>query len=421
MKEIFCIKDTLANKISYYHLLAFLITLPFDMFYSEWVLASLLVHTVIQLTRQKILSVRISRLFPALLYLLTVVCTLYSANKEQAFKEWEKQLAILLFPLIFSVTPIDFRKYKIPLLKAFAITCTITVLYLFYAAWSVIGYYKLPESVLFSTAFTNHNFSLPIDLHATYFSMYITLSLAVFFYLLTVSRQVIPRIFYVAGCLVLFAGMFQLSSRATFIAALLIINLVIPFFLFGKIARWRFMIISGGLSMILLCLLATMEPFRDRFIVDLKQDLTAKNIDKQNPLDPRMARWRCAWELIGKSPFAGYGTGSETGLLKQKYYERHLYTSYLHELNAHNQYLSFLLKTGITGIVLYLYILFAGFWNAIREKDVFFCSFLLIATIVSFSENILDVNKGIFFFSFFYSYFMYACTDFRLPFFSRND
>jgi O-antigen ligase len=56
MKERFFIKGNVADKITYYHLVAFVISLPFNRLYSELALASLLVHTLINL-RKKISGV----------------------------------------------------------------------------------------------------------------------------------------------------------------------------------------------------------------------------------------------------------------------------------------------------------------------------------------------------------------------------
>src|SRR4051812_890793 len=102
MKEIFKIEDTLSNKISYYHMLAFVAALPFDRFYSELVLASFFLHELIHITRQKLVTIRLPVMLPVLIYLLTLLATIYSAEKGRAFGEWEKQLAFLLLPLIFS-------------------------------------------------------------------------------------------------------------------------------------------------------------------------------------------------------------------------------------------------------------------------------------------------------------------------------
>ncbi|HWJ28287.1 MAG TPA: hypothetical protein VNS32_17210, partial [Flavisolibacter sp.] len=75
------------------------------------------------------------------------------------------------------------------------------------------------------------------------------------------------------------------------------------------------------------------------------------------------------------------------------------------KLNAHNQYLSFLIKGGIIAIAIFLVTLIIGFKKAIRYKSAIFISFLVCISVVSISENILDVNKGIFFYSFFLSFF----------------
>ena len=49
MKQLFVINDTLSNKLGYYHLIFFLVALPFDRFYSQLVLISFLIHTLIHL------------------------------------------------------------------------------------------------------------------------------------------------------------------------------------------------------------------------------------------------------------------------------------------------------------------------------------------------------------------------------------
>jgi len=107
--------------------------------------------------------------------------------------------------------------------------------------------------------------------------------------------------------------------------------------------------------------------------------------------------------LIKQSPVIGYGNGAETMLLKEKYFEKGLYISYLNEFNTHNQYLAVLLKTGIIGLLLFLFILYFGYASAVRNRDLLLLSFMIIVTVVSLSENILDLNKGIFFYGYFFS------------------
>src|SRR5258708_35886007 len=96
MKEVFYIDDTPGNKISYYFMLVFLVTLPFDRLYSELALIGLLLHTVIHVRRQGWLNSvrwqeRLNLSWPgwlvASLYLLTVARTLWSDHRELSFKQ----------------------------------------------------------------------------------------------------------------------------------------------------------------------------------------------------------------------------------------------------------------------------------------------------------------------------------------------
>jgi len=386
-------------------MLAFLCALPFDMFYSELILVSLLMHSLMH-PKQKLFSIHLIKILPAFLFALNIICTIYSSDKNQAFKDWEKQLALILFPFIFCVTAIDFNKYKIPLLKGFGLSCIAVILYFYIDALLTIRYNNLSLTSLFSTAFTNQNFSAPLDLHATYFSMYCAISLVAFIYLLMRATKKSQQLLYIFGCGILLVGMIQLSSRSVLLAVFFIINILVPFFLLKPNQRKKFIIISCTITLLAIVSFIRISTFKNRFVYSFEQDLTLDINSWQNISESRATRWHAAFELIKKNPLMGYGSGSEGNLLQQKYFQDHLYNSYIHQLNAHNEYLSLLFKFGLAGVLLYLFILYIGFKKAIKEKNIFFCSFLLLITFVSFSENILDVNKGIFFFSFFFSYFI---------------
>ena len=405
MKERFFIKASMADKITYYHLLVFAMALPFDRLYSELALISLAVHTVIHIRKADITRNRLSAIFiPAAIYFLTVLATAYTHFYGEAFYEWERQLAILLFPLIILYNSFDFKKYRLNILLALAISCFLTILYLYYNAYYIIRFNHLPLTVIFSNAFINHNFSAPIDMHATYFSMYIALGAVALVYSFVNSQSRKEKWIFGILFAVLLAGLLQLSSRAVLIAFLVIINIAIPLLLYQKKKRVMFAVVSVLFSLVILFTVTRIDNLKARFIVDLKEDLTLSAINN-NIQEPRIQRWECAWELIKQSPLYGHGSGSEIVLLKDIYFTRKLYNSYINELNAHNQYLSMLIKTGVIGLFVLLYIFIAGFRQAIRSRDVLFCGFLVIVASVSFSENILDANKGIFFFAFFFSLF----------------
>src|SRR5579859_1828906 len=175
VREIFLVEDTPAAQISYWFILIFLVSLPFDQLYSELALIGLLLHTMIHLSRAKIAGIGLSfanARFPHIffgkaglpvlsLYVLTIFGTIYSLRPDLAWSEWEKQLALLLFPLIFYFTDLDLSKYRWRFLKAFAFTCLFTTMYLYWEAFHTILRDGLPLATLFSPLFINHRFSAP--------------------------------------------------------------------------------------------------------------------------------------------------------------------------------------------------------------------------------------------------------------------
>jgi O-antigen ligase len=404
MKKLFLIQDTIENKVSYYHLAAFLVALPFDYFYSELILISFGLHTFIHIKKEDFKNIFSKPvLILVSLYLINLLALLYSSNKQEGVNLAIRQLGILLFPVLFTISHLNFVKYRMQLLCIFGFSCTFTVIYLYFDALRTISDLHLPLSSLFTVNFMNHNFSMPIGMHATYLSVYISFSIITFLYLI-LSRQIInQKWIYIIASVILFAGLLQLSSRAAFIAFLVVINLVFPFLLFKGRSGIRFFLISSVISAAVLFLIYNVDSFKTRYVSELKTDLTDEVKIIENT-EPRVARWEAIMELVKHSPIIGYGNGSETNLLKEKYFEKGLYISFLNEFNTHNEYLSILLKTGIIGLLLFLFILYFGYAAAIQRRDLLLLSFMIIITIVSLSENILDLNKGIFFYGFFFSF-----------------
>lgn len=407
MSGLFSVNNSLTNKISYYHLVLLLASLPFDRFYSHLILISYAIHTIIHLNKKSIKPVfNLRMLALQSVFIITVLCAIYSPNKAEAGTEIGRRAAILIVPLLFCLNPFDIKKYRNNLMLSFAIICTIVILYLYADALFTLRHFKLPYSLLFSSNFANHNFSEPIDMHATFFSMQIALSLVFLIIMLIKERLLRNRLLYLAGCLILTAGIIQLSSKSVFIALFLIINVAVPWFLLQGTKRRTYVLVSASLSILLIAGILYSNTFRERYITELTTDLSPAK--KGEVVDSRLARWGVVVELIKKKPIAGYGTGTEVGLLHDAFFNNKLYNSFLHNLNAHNEYLSFLLKSGVTGLLIYLATLGFGFKISFRQKDLLFFAFMIIITTVSFSENFLDVDKGIFYYAFFYPFFIFS-------------
>jgi O-antigen ligase len=407
MAALFNIKDSLANKISYYHLMALLVSLPFDLFYSHLILISYVIHTLIHLKKEHIKPIFNTRVLALQsVFLLTVCSTIYSFNKPEAFNEWGKQITILVFPLVFCLNPLDIRKYQPKLLQTFAWVCTATVIYLYADAFITIRHYRLSWSTIFSDRFTNHNFSEPIDMHATFFSMQLMVALAYLLSYIIRERNSFGRLFNFVCCLILTAGIIQLSSKSILLALVIIINVAIPWFLFRGRARVKFIIASMSLTILVGSAILAFPTFKYRLGTLLKVDLAEQTVGET--YDSRLTRWETTFELIKKKPLIGYGAGTEIGLLQDGFYRKKMYDSFLQRLNGHSEYLSIALKSGIIGLLVYLATIAMGFKTSTTRKDLPFFAFITVIALVSVSENLLDVDKGTFFYAFFFSFFMFS-------------
>jgi len=413
MKELLPGPDSLANRISFFHILLLMLSLPFDIFYSHIILISLCVHTLIQLKKAGIKPIFTKRVLAVqAVFFVTVIAALYTRYPQQAFAEWGREVVIFIFPLIFCLNTLDIKKYRPVLLFVFAIGCTLTVIYLYANALLTILFYGMPITTLFSAAFTNHNFSAAIAMHATFFSLQLVIAMVfMLYFLLYKASSSALKIICCICCLILLAGVVQLGSKSILIAVFLIFLLAFPYCLATWRKRLQFVAVVMGLSVIVFGLIFNNTTLRTKYINDMQTDLSPLQPGQDS--EPRLARWEVIMPLIKSSPIIGYGSGSEITLLGNEFFNHKLYDSYLKKLNAHDQYLSFLLKSGIWGLAVYLAALAYGFKIALAKKDVLFISFMLLVAIVSLSENILDVDKGVFFYGFFFSFLLFSGTLYK--------
>jgi O-antigen ligase len=402
MKNVFYIKDSVENRISYYHLLFFLFALPFDRFYSTILLISYLIHSLIYFRKNHWKHINPNVLILQSVFFVSVASAFYAPSASESLNVITKQLAIFIFPVLFSLGSLDLAKYRDRLLTGLGICCTMTILYLYGYAIYVIRLNKLPLKELFSWAFVNHNFSMPIDMHATYLSMLLVLSIVHCLRQFLKEKLKAARTYFMTGICIQFAGLIQLSSKSALIALFLIVVFGFPGLLIRKNARYRFVFVSLIVSAGLIAGILSRPVFRERYVDTLRDDLFGNKNEVE--MNGRFDRWTTAGILIKKSPFIGTGAGSEVPLLRDLYFERKMYLSYLDSLNAHNQYLSFIINSGLVGLAVYLASLAWGFWLSVKKRDLMLLTFIIVVSIVSISEDLLMVNKGIYFYAFFFAF-----------------
>lgn len=403
--------------------LLFAFSLPFDRFYSTILLMLLIVCTFAGLNRKKWKQIPRQIWIFQMFFFLACLGYPYSADKHEAGFMIEKQLALLAFPLILPLA-IKFTKEKVRyLLIALTMGSLAALFFLFANVANVIIFGHLPVSLIFSKEFFNHGFSGPLAIHAGYLSLYVSLSIIFLATELAKPFRLFRKIFLIAFIGFLSAGLFFLASRNSILTTTFVICIIYPLFYVRK------KVIFLGTIFILFAaaifLANQVGYFHDRFSSDLITDINAGGYNFEGA-EPRVERWKAGLELVPHSPIFGYGTGDEAGMLKTKFVEKELFISYLEGFNAHNQYLSYLLKNGLIGLIIFLGCLVYYLKIAIKAKSFIYLSFLFCMTIGFFTENILDANKGIYYFALFNTFlgytFLKTDTDtFQIPQHSVNE
>jgi O-antigen ligase len=385
---------------------AFLVSLPYDRFFNQLILAGWLCHVLIH-SRAGYWKRLLHPYFWLVggIFWIGLLAMSYTPYARQGWSDVGKQVAFVMLPLIFSLSHYNWRLYANRALGIFSLSLGLLILFLYGHALYTLYYFKLPLAQIFSPAFTNHRFAEPIGMHATFLSLYLAMGL---FYCL---RQLLQRQNAAAikgyGLLlvILLGGLLQLASKTILIAFMVALYTGFLFMVPPGRTKKIFMAALLFFSLGFMALVWGTGFGRERFVEGWKTDFSTTRV-YGNKTEPRVQRWVCAWELYKEAPVLGHGTGSEKIRLKEKYYEKKYYLSFLQEFDAHNVYLSLLIRYGLPGLFIFLLILVIAFKRSLAQKDPVFFSFLCLLVIGAFTENITESNKGIFFLAFFLSFFM---------------
>ncbi len=141
------------------------------------------------------------------------------------------------------------------------------------------------------------------------------------------------------------------------------------------------------------------SPMKERYIKVVEKDMVLPNKNQEpHEVNYRYGIWHCATELISENFIAGVGADKVQQALNDCYtgftyksYEDFNKVTY----NTHNQYFDQILKFGIIGLILFLVTLFYFYPNA----SVLYQTFIIVVCVSFLTENVLDRQIGVVFFS----------------------
>jgi O-antigen ligase len=308
---------------------------------------------------------------------LHLIGALYSDTNEDVLKEILKQIPFLILPLIFTSIDSGFIQRKKTLNffpKAVFVASLFAVLKASYFYLNNLDNY-----------FYYNQFSLFLNKHTTYFSLFIVISIVVLINDIFKNKKHITSIMMLVFFIVV---LYFLSVRISIIA----IGLVI---IVTSLSSLRGILKYAIILLIPLVLLATFNSpnFKKRF------EPSQTEVGSIEDIDFRKLHWQSVLETISEKPIFGVGTEGNRETLFSKYKEKKLTAAYEENYNAHNQFLEVALDFGVIGLIIFLGFIGYLFYLALVHKDFMLIQFLLIFIIYFLTESLLVRHSGIIMFS----------------------
>ncbi|MFT4644289.1 MAG: O-antigen ligase [Planctomycetota bacterium] len=336
------------------------------------------------------------------LLVMYLVALTYSPNLSYSAKYLSRSVALVLIPFVFWCRGgMDTKLYS-EVTKYFILgVLTSCVLSL---SISLIAFFQTGDI----NHFTYYELAETIDLHPTYFSLFILTALV----FLSKQRN-ISNLFKFIISLTCLATLMLLQSR---IALFGLTGLIIYSYLNTSTKFFKKLILFGSIIIVLIGINSTDLSSRIIEVVDFEPSLEAVGTFDENGINQRFWLWSAAFGQIKERPLLGYGLGAQRnlfkwqvqkGFLQQEFnYELFLAGKNLSDKNLHNQYLQLWYEGGVLGLLLFLMALISMFYKHNKNKSFGKLSVLLIFSIFLITENMMARQMGIFFYAFIFSFFL---------------
>lgn len=335
-------------------------------------------------------------------FLAQFISFILSNNKEEAGTKLLLYASFLLFPICFSY--LTSKKIKLNQNTVFK--------FLLYGTLSILiyGSIRFFYDIIFLNVRYDYGRAVALLLkyipHHIYTSMFILISIFA-----TITGRIENRnnrkSIYTLPLLYLF--LILLSSRMAIFLGIVIL----PLFLFKKLKEKKNQkrtIIYGGVLMFFLIIIGFSNNFvRDKIMYTYYDLLNITT--KEKPffgISFRQQVWSSVLDVIYQSPFFGYGVGDIQEILNTSYKKKEIIG-----LNAHNQYLQFILHHGIILFFTLTLFIFKIIKQCVANKN----SVLLFSwtTLLFFclTESILNRQWGVILFAFIVNYSIYNNNNFN--------
>jgi O-antigen ligase len=343
-------------------------------------------------------------------YLCNLLWYGVSDNREAASFALEVKLSFILFPLVWMFLPAVEMRQRLNVLLALVWGCL-----------AFVGASLIHSGIAFAETGDIGEFyyaRLAWFFHPTYLATYEAFALVVLGWMFVKKMFALgnPWIHHTtAALLIIHAAL--LESKAGFLCVILALFLVAILQIQRKRLRAGVVYFISGVT-VLFATVYVSPASENRWgeVVQatggINDQAPGEEIQAKSSSGGRIVAWKTSLEILHEHPF-GVGTGDVTDELMLRYKRDGETYAYAKGLNPHNQFLQAAVAFGWIGLLVLLLVFGAGFQVAVARGDFIFGAFLMLLLLNMLFESFFEVQSGVVFFAFFYSFFVKSNPSIR--------
>jgi O-antigen ligase len=322
-------------------------------------------------------------------YAWEMTTLLYTEDLKEGWLRMERHSSLLVIPLIFSVfKTVDYNR----LLLFFAlglIAGTLTVGTKFIIDYSI----HVQAGTIDFTSDTPYSGIL--DLHPTYFSLFIAASIILVVRLLSdkpaTTISIVLYVMYASFVIVLLS-----SKLGLFFLAVSLVYFV--FYLWRSYDKRYGMVMAGAIFLLLVYAVVNNTVIENRLRNIWSTTFERDPVKGFNTVSGRIMFWKCSLDILSRDPLLGVGIGDAQHQLDTCYIVYEPTTNspdFLSNYNSHNQFLQTGIETGLIGLFILLIMIYWSIRCAFAGKQ--YELLLIIIFIITYFmvESVLLRNRGL--------------------------
>lgn len=310
---------------------------------------------------------------------------------------FEKKITLLFVPLIFSNFKVGAINKNLPLM-AFILATTLLALY---SLGYLIGRGVSPELLEGGISYAMRTtIESVVHIHPTYLSLFVSFSAAILASY-SIKKELQFNTYLILVLLLLHIGfVLILASRIALVGLFATLIFMAVFHRRRLKKNLKYVVVGillliGGMWFI---------PSTKERVTEFISTVSSNSHQGTNSTNIRESIYYCSALILKENWLIGIGTSELQNHLNACYYIVGSFDIVPNNYNTHNEYLNIWLGLGLLGIIVFISILVGSFYLA-KGNDIHLV-FLLLFSLFCMTENLLERQHGVLFFTLWNSFFI---------------